>query len=584
MASPGPHPEPPGGLIDQGGTVAPCVPEHGCSSVRGRELLLRLLPCLLLALLAWGPSVPRGGFALDDREAISGNPVVEGSLPLREAFVRDYWHHHGDAGHWRPVAILSLALDHRLHGLDSRGYHLSSLLLHLFTVGLAGCVLAWLGASRTSYLALAVFAVHPAAADVVAWISGRTSSLSTVGGMVALGAVLRLRQPLLLFWLTLLGCLFALGSKEDGGLFALFCLALAWTRRREGRWPVTGGVLFALLAGAALRWQALGEVLPSAPHAPLASAPLDQRLVAGGSSLAEALRLAVAPLPHSPQPPADLGAGGPWIAAAAWLLWLVTFTWGAALARRGRESALTGASLAAACLSYLPHMQLVPSGELFAPRFLYLPLLLLLPALGEALARLPRSRLLVGLSLPLLVAGAWQQAAIYGSRSAYWERVAEHDPDDARALHALGNAALEQGDRDGAREAFERARQLRPLYSRPWVGLAGIALAEGRTDEAVELLEEAVQRGPENPKAWGNLGVALLRLERWGDARVAYREAARLSPGSPALWRGLGRSCLQLGRSAEGLEALQRALALDPRDRTARALLEAAGSAAEDDG
>ena len=64
-------------------------------------------------------------------------------------------------------------------------------------------------------------------------------------------------------------------------------------------------------------------------------------------------------------------------------------------------------------LAILPHMQIEPSGVVFAPRFLYLPLLLGVP-LVSALVRLlvpsrPARALLPALCV-LLVAGAWLRA------------------------------------------------------------------------------------------------------------------------------------------------------------------------------
>ena len=78
------------------------------------QLRSALLPLALLALcaLAWSGAVLRGGFAFDDLEVIESNPVVQGSAPLLAAFERDYWHHREDAGHYRPLASLSLRADH----------------------------------------------------------------------------------------------------------------------------------------------------------------------------------------------------------------------------------------------------------------------------------------------------------------------------------------------------------------------------------------------------------------------------------------------------------------------------------------
>ena len=62
---------------------------------------------------------------MDDQELLFGNPVVDGSLPLSAAFDRDYFHHLGDAGQWRPLASLSLRLEvdrySKVTGSSTRG-------------------------------------------------------------------------------------------------------------------------------------------------------------------------------------------------------------------------------------------------------------------------------------------------------------------------------------------------------------------------------------------------------------------------------------------------------------------------------
>ncbi|MCB9915192.1 MAG: hypothetical protein H6828_08595 [Planctomycetes bacterium] len=128
----------------------------------------------------------RGGWALDDRELVLENPLVRGELPWWRAFDRDYFHHLGGAGQWRPLATLSLRLDHALYGATSTGYHVTNALLQL---AVAALLLPWLhGAARARAAVLAgscAFALHPALCDAFGWIAGRTSMLSALGPLAA---------------------------------------------------------------------------------------------------------------------------------------------------------------------------------------------------------------------------------------------------------------------------------------------------------------------------------------------------------------------------------------------------------------
>ncbi|MCZ6596867.1 MAG: hypothetical protein O7B99_04440, partial [Planctomycetota bacterium] len=199
---------------------SPRARRRGQGPLPGRTLAIL---CVALAVLTWAGSLFRSGFSYDDREAIFDNPVVNGSAALTEAFRRDYWHHLGDAGHYRPLATVTLRLDHALHGESAVGYHLTNVALHAAVVALGAFCLLRLGGGRAApLLGLAVFAMHPALADSVAWISGRTSMVSALGGTFALAAAIRfVERPAVLGVLVGLGIFVGLGGKEDAVIFAL---------------------------------------------------------------------------------------------------------------------------------------------------------------------------------------------------------------------------------------------------------------------------------------------------------------------------------------------------------------------------
>ncbi len=575
----------------------------------------------------------RSGFSFDDREVLEGNPVVSGALPARTAFQRDYWHHRGDAGHYRPLATLTLRVDRSLYGDAARGYHATNVALHALVVALAfglavrlrGPGAAERGAAErgaaergdaergdaergdarspraeagiaAAALGLAVFAAHPALADSVAWISGRTSMLAAAGGLAGAHAVLaaaRVPGPagsLAMLLASALGVLAGLLGKEDAIVFAV---VLPWLASRSGR----GLALAALLGAAAgvgaylaLRAGALGSPWPRAPHAPLAAAPLAERLAVGGRAACEALRVAALPVGYPPSYATsprllDADAAGAQTRALLgwlWVLGLAALGAGFALRRAARASpavplAACGALLAA--LAALPVLQLVPAGELLAPRFLYLPLLFAAPLAGRALLVVARAcgvpRAAPAVLVVALAAPCWQRAGVYADRGSYRLEMLRHVPDDVGSWNDLGLWKEERGDLRGAREAWVRATELAPDYSRAWSNLGRLALEAGELDQAERLWRRAVAAGPRNPVAHCNLGNLLLRLGRPDEAAELYREAARLAPGLSAAWRGLGRSLADAGQASSARAALLRALALDPGDRLARTLLDA---------
>ncbi len=573
----------------------------------------------------------RGGLALDDRELLEANPVVRGTAPWWSAFTRDYFDFLGGAGQWRPLSSLSLRLDRALFGGSVRALHLVGAGLHLAVVVLA---LAWTRALRVPAPAaragLTLFAVHPLLTDSVVWIAGRTSMLGALGPLLA-GAWLlpRVRAGRArageIAGVAGAGVLAGMLGKEEAVVFVpALALAVAGARRgapaasrRLVRAALAGGGL-ALLVALAGRALALDELLPAARTPALGDAPLAERLLTGGNALLEAARLAVLPLDHPPRYRAGTLLAlhtppGPALSAVlGWTLAAAPILVGAArLLRRPRagspapasggaaaprESATTDAAPAhparsapasadagrvaaggalLGALALWPLTQVVPLGEVLAPRFLYLPLLLAAPAAGLALARLAGRRAHAATALLLVVLGAGfvHRAAVYGSPLRWHGAMLAHHPDDAPTWNALGLAHEEAGRIAQAEAAWRRAIELDAGHSKAWSNLGRVQLERGELDAAERSLRGAVEAGPRNAVARVNLAALLSRQGRLEEAAERYREAVALAPGLAPAWRGLGLALTRLERAQEAREALERALALDPGDRRAQTLL-----------
>ena len=94
----------------------------------------------------------------------------------------------GHTGNWHPLTWLTHALDYHFFGLDSRGHHITNILLHAANTVLAYLLfqgfLIYLVPSACNRKRCAVaafsallFAVHPLKVESVAWISERKDLL-----------------------------------------------------------------------------------------------------------------------------------------------------------------------------------------------------------------------------------------------------------------------------------------------------------------------------------------------------------------------------------------------------------------------
>lgn len=147
---------------------------------------------LLLLLCAWTAGTYRGvaaaGRVWDDHGL-----RLPGAVGLAELLGGDLWAHAPgapvDSGYFRPVFVLGLAFDQVLLGGSLPAAHLHSLAWHLAAVVLVVRLLGGLLPPMAALAAGALFALHPAQSEAVAWLAARNDPMATALGLAALVCV-----------------------------------------------------------------------------------------------------------------------------------------------------------------------------------------------------------------------------------------------------------------------------------------------------------------------------------------------------------------------------------------------------------
>ncbi|BDG09037.1 tetratricopeptide repeat protein [Anaeromyxobacter paludicola] len=504
-----------------------------------REALLDLGVLCLAVLAAHGLSLA-AGFVWDDVHTVQGNPAFAGPGALWRALGMDDWQGYGlhARGVWRPLATLSLFLEHQLFGLRPAGYHAVSLALHAAAAFGVRAVLRALGVRRSLALAAALlFALHPLAAEPADWISAQPDLLAAALALGALWAALAGRP--------LLGAVLAAAApfgKEPGLLAIPAVLAVVWTR--PGRRRAGPATLAALGGAGAYLWLRHAAGVPQAPLAGALSlaglGPLLGRLGGAAAGLVSGLLFPL-PLDACRRLPALGRAGLP--AAGALLL-----AGAAALLplRRGR-----GLPAALACLALGPLPLVALYDADLSERYLYLPLAASCLAAGaglEALARRLAGRgrdpapLLAGvmglLALASLPADA-ARARDWASPIALFGGAAAADPANPDAQHLLGAALYQAGDRAGALAAFERAEALHGRRAGLFSNLCALRREAGQLERAREDCDRAVAAAPDDPRPRFNRALLLAASGDPARARAELEEVARQHPGYAPARRAL---------------------------------------------
>ena len=483
------------------------------------------------AVALYLPTV-RYGYVQDDRAIIATNPAAHSLATAVRAFAEPYWPRESGAGLYRPVTILSYAVDWSLSGGRAGWLHFMNALWHgLAAVLLTAVVMRWLPALAAVGAGL-VFAWHPVHVEAVASLVGRSELLAAVG---ILGAVLAARRG---WWAAAVLCAaLAMLSKEHGVIAGVVILLDRWLQGPEARrYPLGLWIgLATVTVGFVAAWLAIGGSGASDAAAVLSGGGLAHRLAMALPAILRAAVLLVWPLSlssdYSPQVlPARDGLSA---AAVLGAILVVAIPMLVFWCRRRAPAVAFAAGLAA--LSYLPTANLLfASGVVLAERNLYLAVALPAALVATGLAWLQTRRLAaVALVVVALACGARsfdRLPAWRDNRTQLLTLLTEH-PESYRA-HASAAAVLAGiGDTAGARREYRTADSL--FSGDPFLDAAHaiFLLGLGDTTAAAPLVARSRTQGAAERMALrAQFLLELVRGNHPG-ARAVVDSARRLYPG-----------------------------------------------------
>ena len=324
-------------------------------------------PLLLLAALLAYAAVLGGSFQFDDFNVIVDEPGVH-SLGAWAAGL----------GGIRPLLKLSYALNWTLHP-GATGFLATNLAIHLAASWMVHRLLLWIFAAAgmeearqapAAFLGALIFALHPAQVEAVAYVTGRSASLSAALMLASALAYLRGREGRAWTLGSVALFLLALAAKETALILPALLILLELARPKGERRPFRGPLL---------HWAfALGGV------ALLATLPFYHRLAAfsfalrsPGAQARAALvglgylgRVLLWPARLNIDPPLrtpEAWSAGLLMLAAAWVLMALL----GVLALRGRRRWL-GVGLLWMLLALLPTQGPMARLDLASERHLYL--------------------------------------------------------------------------------------------------------------------------------------------------------------------------------------------------------------------
>jgi len=501
----------------------------------------------LLAVLSYANSFP-GAFIQDDIFIVKNNPLVQ-SLDFYRIFTTDYWLSVAEnSGLYRPLTILSLALNRMITGPTPWGFHLVNVILHAGVTLLLWMTLLRCGAPPLSAaIAGLLFAVHPIHTEVVNEAVGRSELLVAIFALLAIyfSRVDSCRNYVLAW-----SCFFlALLSKEHAiAVLVLIPLFDVWVegysvlRRRLSFYL---GMLLLVGGWFLLRIYGVDQSGPRVPYSmsavPLAYLPWGERVLTAFQYQWVYLGKLIYPLKlHAVYSLGDL----PPIVRSLWslrggmiaCLTLGLFSCIAVGARRRQWWALTAAAYV---LSFVPTSNIpVPIGVIMAERLAYFPSLWFCATMGWFFSRLfsqslPWRRVAsvtVSAYLIFLATLVGLRNRDFASEIDLWQREVLTNDADFLAWHSYGQSLYNGHRYKESEAAYREMLRLEPEFIGGLRSYFTFLFERRRYPEAISVAQRCVDLSTEQNDVTGaaydlvNLSTVYLEQRNFSQA-LSYLEA-----------------------------------------------------------
>jgi hypothetical protein len=521
-------------------------------------LTLALLAIAAVTVLAYYPGMA-GGFYFDDKP----NLLEVGALHWTELSLSNVSSALRDARLTsRPVANISMAVNHLAAGLDPAPYHWTNLVIHL-AVGLA---LFWVitlfqrhhsigtGNQNIALLAVLLFLVHPLNIQATTYVVQRMTSLATLFVLLGLGAYISGRfHPDIASrrtWIVLAGIGFflAAGSKEIGFLLLPLLLLyeacfnstelFAGYRRmvaRFGKYPIVLGGSLVLVAIGWLGWTIAGDSFSWTETMPGRDYTGMERVLTQGRVQFFYLSLLLWPASSRLNLDHAFTVSRSLLEPATTLLAFVLI---AVIVIMAMRSIRTRPTLAFPVLGYLllHSMEAGPVNlELVFEHRMYMPMTMLALLVGLNLRPASTKHALTTYAIllvvgALLAASTYQHNLVWGEPLTFHRDIAAKSPGKFRPQYNLGTQLGQRGILGEARDALEQAIRIKPDSSIAHNQLGNVYLMTNQPLQAERHYSLAAEYDPNNAEALFNLARVLISQGRQREQREVLERFIEVAP------------------------------------------------------
>ena len=546
--------------------------------------LLNISILVIITIIVYTNSLSNG-FVYDDRSLITDNYLFRYHFTAKTFFNSDYFKYTGELS-YRPLCTLSLLIDYLLWGLNPVGYHIQSLLWHilnvvlvyLFALNLINVVVAFMRRScgrtgilpvqwtdkniypsninhrLTAFFSALLFAVHPINVEAVTPITFREDPIFTAFYLIAFIAylkffdesnfpkenrfdksnpynVIRWKRAVFLT-IGLVSFFLSLLAKEMAGSLIILMLVYNFligksNKQKNGNRRLMSVPIFLYIVVLCIYLVIRFVLLKN---------PAEEKIMPPGGSylqnvfitpfiIIRYISLLFFPIRLSAEYTIDYSNGFPIVITLLSVIGLILILLILFFLRK-KEPVITFSGLLF-FITLLPVMNVIPTSNLMAERFLYLPSIgfcvlvsyimvsrgRIYASLTEEMPYSSREFTRTIIKFIFLIAIVLVYSFLTVKRNTVWKndfvlwsdtvQKATHSP---RAHFGLGRALEEKGEVDKAIGEYKKAIELYPLYYFVYNNLGVVYMKIGEEENAINCFNKAIEIKKNYAQPYGNLG------------------------------------------------------------------------------
>ena len=513
---------------------------------------IALLALLLATFIVYVPTLS-ADFVIDDTPFIKDNPYIHHFSDITRYFTRGVWensaHEISNEPLYRPMNLMPMMINHAIWGNNPFGYHLFLVLLHLANTCLLYALIRRIAAATPSAAAIgsAIFALHPAKVESVAWISGGIDPLAAFFLLAAMYAhrvyieqmdMQAANQAGRKHWqyaaLSLVCFQLALWSKEVSFIFPLIVAVHDLIYRKRIHWPII--MMQGIIVGVYLIMRSI--VLSKAGQVSALDLSQLSRAVDFMLGYGEMLVLPLH-MPFYIKPPGHPVSSSLGMVSVLFTAVLAAFGWRVVMPEKRKDLLF---SVVWAIGFFWPAVLLAfYTDGFFAGRYLYVS------SAGVALfasllfqhadLKWPRLKpvIMAVFLLPVCLYGwkTWKEIPVWHDDGTIYKKIADVSPENPTGFIGLGQYYINREDYPTAEQNYLIALQKAVMPQARVEILVALGTINGissHLDRSETYFREAVGIDPENPDAWAGLGNLAWMKGRSDEAITCYEKALAVRP------------------------------------------------------